>query len=1242
MASFNVNGMRNDNKRREIFNYLKHFNSHIILLQETHSVLEDERVWNNEWGNKIIFNHGTSNARGVAVLIDRNCPVRVETFRTDLEGRYLIIDMKLDSFKFVLVNVYGPNEDNPQFFIKLFENIENRNNNSMIMAGDFNTSLDPEMDLYNNKGSLHTKKREILKQYLEEKDLTDIWRIKHPEARTFTWKKPNVNDLVMSRIDHIFISQDFAAKVNSAEIKPKYKSDHSRLTLSLDLSVHKRGRGVWKFNNLHLKDKEFLELMNATIVTFLYNVKNKQESPLDVQWESLKATMIRVSKDFAGRKAKEKSLLIEKLEQRILTLDQKIINSNSKEDISKYMSAIKKTEEFLIGEHEKKVEAAKFRTKNQYYQQGEKNSSYFFNLEKSRGSSKIISALNINKQIIRDPKRILQEEKLFYQKLYSKQTPGHWQYKNSSAHTIKKEDHDKLEEELNDIELSNSLAGMPNNKTPGSDGLTTDFYKTFWIHLKLFYGEVVRFLLKRERLHKSATRGIISLLPKKDKDLLELSNWRPLTLLNVDYKIISRALALRLKPITQYLISEDQTGFIAGRNISHGLRSILDIIQVAKQDKLEAVIVSLDWQKAFDRVSRVALDNTLEFFNFGPNFRAAIQTLFRDSQSCVANNGHFSEYFPSDMGIKQGCNISPTLWTIQSELLSLMVRENKNIKGIKLGDTQRKLSQFADDNTFFLQFDRVTLLELENTLEAFEEATCLRINYNKTCIYRVGSLANSEAKLYTRKPFLWTNSSIKVLGITIDHVHNNVIEGNFLDILDKVSSTCKLWKDRGLTLMGKVLIVNALCSSLYVYKLMVLGLLPQEYLQKYNSIVSNFLWDGGRPKISFNKLCNDKEYGGLKLVNLRNKDLALKCQWVATARQFTNIRTLSEQFLPEIGQDFWLCNFKCTDVDKIVKNSFWRDVAYAWSYTHWHTLDWDNVSLIAAQTLWFNSHIKVDRKLIFYPTAFKAGILSIINLWNIHAKRFFEFQEMQDIYGANSITFLQYYGIISAVPKEWIRGLTRARVILDDYLYPYENFEGKMTQIVYGKLTYDKKTLNKLLITWNIKLGSNLVLEQLLEAFQSLYLLVPDTKMRNFQFRYLHRIIFTGKTLYRWKLSNSPLCEYCKTEYETLEHLFFECNTIKRFWETFVSWFEAMTDTEITLDLETISFCNHENSLVNTLIILAKQHIFARRILERPPNIYILKEKIFAIIKMERDQAFRTGRFKPFVKKWKQLFPNVD
>ena len=153
-------------------------------------------------------------------------------------------------------------------------------------------------------------------------------------------------------------------------------------------------------------------------------------------------------------------------------------------------------------------------------------------------------------------------------------------------------------------ELEYAMKRMERCKTPGCDGLGVEVYSCAW---QLFGPELLKalqFAFEKGELHLSARRVIISLMPKKDRDNRFTKNYRPLTLLNTNYKILAKAITYRIQPYLDQLIHVSQTGFMRGRNI-------------ANEQEMEAIIVSLDFEKAFDRVELTAVEGALRFFNFG-------------------------------------------------------------------------------------------------------------------------------------------------------------------------------------------------------------------------------------------------------------------------------------------------------------------------------------------------------------------------------------------------------------------------------------------------------------------------------------------------------------------------------------------------------------------------------------------------------------------------------------------------
>ena len=232
---------------------------------------------------------------------------------------------------------------------------------------------------------------------------------------------------------------------------------------------------------------------------------------------------------------------------------------------------------------------------------------------------------------------------------------------------------------------------MNNGKSPGSDGLTTEFFKIFWNTIKSFYIKSVNYSYEHNTLTTIQNQGIITLLPKKDKDLTSLGNWRPISLLNIDYKIITKTIANRMKKVLSNLINNSQTGFLKGRYIGENIRTIFEVIEHLNEEDKPGLIFFADFEKAFDSIDHNFIFKALKYFNFGTSFINWIKLFYKDAQSCIVNNGHMSEFFKIERGVRQGCPLSPYLFILIIEILYKSVQEDNNIKGITMFNREIKI-----------------------------------------------------------------------------------------------------------------------------------------------------------------------------------------------------------------------------------------------------------------------------------------------------------------------------------------------------------------------------------------------------------------------------------------------------------------------------------------------------------------------------------------------------------------------
>ena len=317
----------------------------------------------------------------------------------------------------------------------------------------------------------------------------------------------------------------------------------------------------------------------------------------------------------------------------------------------------------------------------------------------------------------------------------------------------------------------------------------------------------------------SQRRGIITLIPKPNKDTTSLENLRPISLLNVDYKILTKTIAKRLEKVLPKIINSDQTGYVKGRYIGENVRLISDIMSYTDDKNMPGVALFIDFRKAFNTIEWDFLIDTLNKFNFGPDVTNWVKIFYNNVTSCVLNNGHASEFFALERGVRQGCPLSGLLFVMGIEVLANAIRNKNTIKGIKVGAKEIKTSLYADDTTVFVR-DLDSIPELLVLLKHFRNLSGLEINATKTEGMWLGTWKNN---LETPFSFRWPRDRIKALGIFFSYDLRKATELNFIEKIRNLEKTLNSWKRRNLTLLGKINIVKTLGLSKLIYNTSVLG-----------------------------------------------------------------------------------------------------------------------------------------------------------------------------------------------------------------------------------------------------------------------------------------------------------------------------------------------------------------------------------------------------------------------------------
>ena len=290
------------------------------------------------------------------------------------------------------------------------------------------------------------------------------------------------------------------------------------------------------------------------------------------------------------------------------------------------------------------------RVRTRWCEHGEKSTKYFLNLENRIHVKKHVQKLKINGSITTDPFKILSEEIRFYQELYTSKNLGNEQATEISFNSLNipcLTDEQKLscEGSITEEECVKALQSFQGNKAPCNDGLPIEFYSKFWAIISKPFINCVKQIFTSGEMSRSQKQAVITLIEKRGKDRSLLENLRPISLVNVDGKIISKVLATRIKNVLLSIIHHNQSSFVKDRFKGETVRSIFDLMEFSLKENIPGLMIFIDFQKAFDSLELNFLFCCLEAFGFGLEFIWWVRTLYHNIESCVINNGLATAFF---------------------------------------------------------------------------------------------------------------------------------------------------------------------------------------------------------------------------------------------------------------------------------------------------------------------------------------------------------------------------------------------------------------------------------------------------------------------------------------------------------------------------------------------------------------------------------------------------------------------
>ena len=411
--------------------------------------------------------------------------------------------------------------------------------------------------------------------------------------------------------------------------------------------------------------------------------------------------------------------------------------------------------------------------------------------------------------------------------------------------------------------IKKTLTLMANNKTPGPDGITVEFYKCFFNDISDIMVDIFTEIFQHGVLPPSMSKAVTVLIPKEG-DNNNPSNYRPITLLNTDYKLLTKHINMNyFKNVMPAIISNVQLCTVPGRSIHDGNIFIRDTISYIRNKKLSAILMSLDQQKAFDMVNRHFLLKTMKAMNVHTDIIKFIFTIYSKTETCLEVNGHLSETISLERGVRQGCPLSAALYTIYIQSCISCLFKSKNYKGISLPNNQRAVcTAYADDLLFFCD----SVADVETIFSFFDKmylGTGGKLNKTKTKLLPIGDQTITSE---------YQTNELKVCGVLFSNSkYNNQVNINTVDITSKVEKKLKRYTNIPCSMRGKILIINTVIFPILFY--LAPTFLPnQEFFRQFKTLIFSFLYGEGRREIFKREIIElEKEKGGLGLTDINNK-----------------------------------------------------------------------------------------------------------------------------------------------------------------------------------------------------------------------------------------------------------------------------------------------------------------------------------------------------------------------------------
>lgn len=915
LSSLNIGGL----SRTKIDHLVMLAGGHpqVICLQETHSSSPSAVAdLSQELANFRLFHSQNKEEKyaAVSILINRSWTVEDVKLAWKIEGRAIAMQIKVQNRLFLLVNTYAPAKpaERVEFLEKLSEKLSNQQTiyDNIMIIGDFNFIENAVLDrisTHNTAAAISKARRghTAMEQIKTNMHLKDIFRTNRPNEVIHTCI--NRANGTKSRIDRCYGTTGIIENFVSMSVRQFLHLDHKYVEYEIEGSglVQAMGKGYWKMNTLDIQDAG--QHMCRILDDF------RAAGPEVAEWWDDFKQRIKVEfKQISKQRVQQEKAEQERIEHEIRKTRQSTVPQRDKDRLEAILEKKKYNTKYklLLGQryHMERIDQLSLKSAKAISKLNATN-RYIYGIRNAAG------------KVVREVDSISDELTGQYQKLFKSEgiiREEAYNILDKTPELINRQDRNTMDEPITEKEIKKAMDEMQNRKTPGLDGIPVEFYKKFSKKLVPILKNLFMDILRKGRLPKSMYLGVISLL-HKGGDRNERKNYRPVTLSNVDYKILAKVLTNRVGKLMDKVIHKDQSSGVKGRNIQDAAFFINSVISKCQVDRKTGILLSVDQMAAFDRVEWEYLNLSLRKFGFSENFLKWISIIYKKGamKAKLLVNGNVSQGFCLTRGVRQGCPLSPLLYVLAIETLANYARSMQEPAGLQVGVTECKMSLYADDTNYFLEkFEDVE--KIFKMYEKFGKASGGKLKIEKTKLLLLGGKTDIDCPNNMRNYIV---DKIKIYGYTYDSFGTTFAENfeKFKDLLKDLRPPTE-----HSSYLSRIKALNTYVYSGLWYN-MYAASPPDRFLKEVENKTEKYVWApyrGRMVKMAIQKLPID--LGGLKFPDLVLKKytfrlmflIKYKTQQVSFASFFEhywrimqnirNKRQLENSNLPAFYKELWM------------------------------------------------------------------------------------------------------------------------------------------------------------------------------------------------------------------------------------------------------------------------------------------------------------------------------------------------